>query len=146
MNRVWVGGRAVLVIIAALTAAPWLQAQQNGEARSSVPDVVRTVYDMRTFMAPLPLTEAELRGRRHVARRCANCHGGGTRQAPGPVLSRETVERLGESTIRDKVSRGSLAMPGFEYTLQPGQIDEIVAFLKTAAPGGPQAGAPAAPE
>lgn len=145
MNRLRMGCVAVLVTVSPLIAVSWVQAQQNGEARSAVPAVERTDYDMRTFMAPLPLTEAELQGRQHVARRCANCHRG-TTQAPGPVLSRQTVERIGEASIREKVRKGSPAMPGFEYTLQPAQIDQIVAFLKTAAPARAPAGATAAPE
>ena len=145
MNRLRLGCVVVFVTVSPLLVASWVQAQQNGEARSAVPTVERTDYDMRTFMAPLPLAEAELQGRQHVARRCANCHRG-TTQAPGPVLSRQTVERIGEASIREKVRKGSPAMPGFEYTLQPAQIDQIVAFLKTAAPVRTQPAAPAGPE
>jgi hypothetical protein len=36
--------------------------------------------------------------------------------------------------IRDKVRNGSTLMPSFEYTLQPVQIDDIIAFLKTYTP------------
>jgi len=108
-----------------------VQAQQNGEAHATVPTVVRTDYDMRTFVAPLPLNETELKGRKLFAQRCANCHGG-TAQRPGPPLSQQTVERLGDSMVREKVRKGSQMMPGFEYSLEPAQIDRILAFLKTA--------------
>jgi len=130
MNRVL--SRCVAVLVTLSPFASWVQAQQNGEARSTVPTVVRTVYDMRTFMAPLPLAETELKGRGLFAQRCANCHGG-TAQRPGPPLGQQTVERLGESSIREKVRKGSAMMPGFEYSVQPAQIDQIVAFLKTVA-------------
>ena len=132
MNRVLLWCVAVLVTLSPFAAAPWVQAQQNGEARSTVPTVVRTDYDMLRFVAPLPLAETELKGRGLFARRCANCHGG-TPQNPGPQLSRQTVERLGESVIHEKVRKGSPAMPGFEYSVEPAQIDQIVAFLKTVA-------------
>lgn len=107
--------------------------QRNGEAYSTAPEVVREVYDMRAAMAPLPLGDAERTGRALFAQRCANCHGG-TRQRPGPLLGRPTVERLGDAAIGEKVRRGSPMMPGFEHTLQPAQIDQIVAFLKTFTP------------
>jgi hypothetical protein len=38
-----------------------------------------------------------------------------------------------------------MTMPGFEYTLEPVQIDQIIAFLKTA-PVRDQTTVPAAPE
>jgi mono/diheme cytochrome c family protein len=125
------------VVVAALTlaigAAAGAQAQRNGEAFSSTPTVERERYDTRVFMAPLVLTEAQLNGRRIVAQRCANCHAGNPRQ-PGPPLGRQIVESRGEPFIRDKVKKGSTLMPGFDYTLQPGQIDDIIAFLKTYSP------------
>jgi mono/diheme cytochrome c family protein len=131
MNRVLLRCAAVLVMLSPFVVASWVQAQQNGEAHATVPTVVRTDYDMRTFIAPLPLNETELKGRKLFAQRCANCHGG-TAQRPGPPLGQQTVEKLGDSFIREKVRKGSLAMPGFEYSLEPAQIDRIVAFLKTA--------------
>lgn len=131
--------RAVrMVAIAAgllpLAMPPHAGAQQrNGEAYSTAAEVVREVYDMRAAMAPLPLGEVELKGRALFAQRCANCHGG-TRQRPGPLLGRPTLEKLGDAAIREKVRRGSPMMPGFEPTLQPAQVDQIVAFLKTFTP------------
>jgi hypothetical protein len=44
------------------------------------------------------------------------------------------VEKLGEVPFREKVRQGSAMMPGFQYTLQPAQIDQIAAFLKTFTP------------
>jgi hypothetical protein len=32
------------------------------------------------------------------------------------------------------VKNGSTLMPRFQYTLQPGQVDDIIAFLKTYTP------------
>jgi mono/diheme cytochrome c family protein len=37
-------------------------------------------------------------------------------------------------SFREKVRQGSAMMPGFQYTLQPAQIDQIAAFLKTFTP------------
>jgi mono/diheme cytochrome c family protein len=132
------------VTLSPFIVASWVHAQQNGEARATVPTVMRTDYDMRAFIAPLSLNETELKGRKLFAQRCANCHGG-TTQRPGPPLGQQTVERRGESFIREKARKGSMTMPGFEYTLEPVQIDQIIAFLKTA-PVRDQTTVPPAPE
>jgi mono/diheme cytochrome c family protein len=134
MSRVLLRCVAVLVTWSPFAMASWVQAQQNGEAQSIVPTVVHTDYDMRKFMAPLPLTEAELKGRTLFAQRCANCHGGNPPRNPGPLLGQQTVEKRGESSMREKIRKGSPVMPGFEYSLEPAQIDQIIAFLKTVAP------------
>jgi mono/diheme cytochrome c family protein len=135
MNRGLLRCLAALVAVSPFLVASWVHAQQNGEAHSTVPTVVRTDYDMRKFIAPLPLNETESKGRKLFAQRCANCHGG-TAQRPGPLLSQQTVERLGDSVIREKVRKGSVMMPGFEYSLEPARIDQIIAFLKTVPPRG----------
>jgi mono/diheme cytochrome c family protein len=128
----------------ALVAAPAL-AQRNGEAMSSVPAVERQPYDARIFMAPLALNEAEMNGRLLVAQRCANCHGGNARQ-PGPLLGKQMLADRGEAFVREKVANGSMLMPGFQYTLRPAQVDEIIAFLKTYSPPARSQQGAAAPE
>jgi mono/diheme cytochrome c family protein len=122
----------VLAVLAPLAARVDAQ-QRNGEAYSTAPDVVRETYDMRAAMAPPSLSDVEAKGRALFAQRCANCHGG-TRQRPGPLLGKPTVEKLGETAFREKVRQGSTMMPGFQYALQPTQIDQIGAFLKTFTP------------
>jgi mono/diheme cytochrome c family protein len=126
---------ATLVAASSLVVVSWAwaQAQRNGEEYSTVPKVERTDYDMSAFIAPLTLSETEMRGRKLFAQRCANCHGG-TAQRPGPPLGQQTVGTLGEASIREKVRKGSSMMPGFEYTLQTSRIDDIIAFLKTYTP------------
>jgi mono/diheme cytochrome c family protein len=134
----------LLFALAAVTIGVTVAAQTqrtNGEATSSTPTVERVPYQTRVFMAPLMLTEAQLNGRRIVAQRCANCHAGNPRQ-PGPPLGRQIVETRGDAFIRDKVKNGSTLMPGFQYTLQPEQIDEIIAFLRTYSPPARSAAAP----
>jgi mono/diheme cytochrome c family protein len=138
MNRLLLRCVAVLVTLSPFAAASWVQAQQNGEAHATVPAVVRADYDMQKFIAPLPLTETEVKGRQRFAQRCANCHGGNARQL-GPLLGQQTVERLGEPAIREKIRKGSPMMPGFEYSLEPAQLDQLIAFLKTFSPPRAQA-------
>jgi mono/diheme cytochrome c family protein len=122
---------ALAIFTLALTVAA--QSQRNGEATSFAPTVEQERYETRVFMAQLMLTEAQLNGRRIVAQRCANCHAGNPRQ-PGPPLGKAIVENRGDAFIRDKVNKGSMLMPGFQYTLNGSQIDDIIAFLKTYTP------------
>lgn len=136
-SRGWV----VLAGVVLLAAAPAL-AQRNGGAASSVPAVDREAYDARVFMAPIRLSETELAGRRLVAQRCANCHAGNMRQ-PGPPLGKSIIESRGEAFVREKILKGSTLMPGYQYSLQPAQIADIIAFLRTYSapapgPGGAQ--------
>ena len=123
----------MVVAVSSFVAGSSVQAQRNGEAYSTTPTVERTDYDMHMFMSPVSLSDTELRGRKLFAQRCANCHGG-TNQRPGPLLGQQTITKLGDSSVRDKVRKGSTAMPGFEHTLEVARIDDIIAFLKTYTP------------
>lgn len=52
-----------------------------------------------------------------------------------PVHCSGNKPSRGEAFIREKVKKGTpTLMPGFEYSLEPAQIDQIIAFLKTVAP------------
>jgi mono/diheme cytochrome c family protein len=130
MHRFLIRSALILTVALPLVVAPAALAQRNGEAASSVPTVESEPYETATFMAPLTLTAMERNGRRIVAQRCANCHGGNARQ-PGPPLGKQIVESRGDAFIRDKVRKGSTLMPGYEHTLQATDIDDIIAFLKT---------------
>jgi mono/diheme cytochrome c family protein len=46
----------------------------------------------------------------------------------------DTFKTSDEAAVRQKIVVGSSRMPGFQYALQPAQIDQIVAFLKTVTP------------
>jgi beta-lactamase superfamily II metal-dependent hydrolase len=127
------GTRGLAAFLLLIVTAAAATAQRNGEATSSVPAVERQPYDTRAFMAKLTLTEAETNGRLLVAQGCANCHGGNARQ-PGPPLGSQMLADRGEAFIREKIMKGSPLMPGFQYTLRPAQVDDIVAFLRTSAP------------
>ena len=91
------------------------------------PTVVRGVYDMGLVVQPSGLTEDQLAGRQLFYGRCSMCH---TRPS-GPWIDQTTVQQRGEAFVREKIARGSPGMPGQQYSLRPGQIDQIVAYLKT---------------
>lgn len=83
---------------------------------------------------PAPkLSESERAGERLYLQRCALCHSG---TAPayatyGPPLDSEVVTGRGDESVRKLILEGSARMPGFRYSLEPPQVDQIIAFLKT---------------
>jgi mono/diheme cytochrome c family protein len=72
-------------------------------------------------------------GKRLFFQRCSFCHlGMPTKyQTFGPVLYGEVVAELGDDTVKEKITDGSVAMPAFKYSLKPSEIDSIVGYLKT---------------
>lgn len=125
----------VSVFLAGLAA---LQAQTPasppGVGQRTTPKVERKEYDMRRLVTPPPLSENELAGRRLYIQRCGICHDPTGTATFGPWLDQETIKRRGETAARQVISTGSLRMPGFRYTLQPDQIDQLIAFLRTVTP------------
>jgi mono/diheme cytochrome c family protein len=71
-------------------------------------------------------------GHRLFVQSCAVCHlkPSPTADTYGPALSKETIAGR-ETDIRALIGKGSERMPGFRYSLEPAQIDAIVAYLAT---------------
>jgi mono/diheme cytochrome c family protein len=72
--------------------------------------------------------------------RCALCHlspdgwrKSGLAPSIGPslngILKDGSPER--EAAVRERIRMGSQAMPGFQYGLDPKQLDRVIAYLKT---------------
>jgi mono/diheme cytochrome c family protein len=125
-------------------ALPLLLAGPVARAQTQKPSAIveRTEYDMKKVLAPPALSETELEGRRLVVQRCAYCHDVGPRSGV-PRLDQERIKAVGEEAFREKILKGSRRMPGWQYALQPAQIDQIMAYLRTVASD--QKPAPAAP-
>ena len=79
------------------------------------------------------LTYAEFNGKKMFQQRCAVCHMPvvvDDSRTWGPALSAETV--IGkEPVVREFIRRGTARMPGFQYGLEPQEIDDIITYLKT---------------
>jgi len=76
-------------------------------------------------------------GRQLFVQSCGICHlkPSLTADRYGPALSRATVDGK-EEGVRAVIEGGSQRMPGFQYELGAGEIDAIIAYLKTVpAPG-----------
>jgi mono/diheme cytochrome c family protein len=88
--------------------------------------------------ASLALTDQQLRGEGLFLQRCSLCHLPKRMkvccQAPlAPLLfgklkvPNPDTERL----VRGQIQRGSANMPGFQYSLAPDQIDDVIAYIRT---------------
>ena len=84
------------------------------------------------------LTDPETRGENLFRQRCSLCHlprklKFGSPPVIGPELSGLFKEATPEKMklLRVAILKGSPNMPGFQYGLEPKEIDDLIAFLKT---------------
>src|ERR1700720_1078035 len=125
-KRIW---RALAIVLFGLAMARHGPSAQGRSANRIT--VSKRVYDKRLLLAKPQLSEAALKGRGLWVQRCAYCHDGvgtPTYRTLGPWLDAETVGTAeGEAFVRKQIASGSARMPGFRYTLQPEQVDQIIA-------------------
>jgi mono/diheme cytochrome c family protein len=96
--------------------------------------VTSRAYDRKQLLSVPALSAEAYRGRTVWLQRCAFCHDGvgqPSYNTMGPWIGAETVQVLGEAAFRAILSVGTERMPGFQYDLQPQQINDLIAFLKT---------------
>ena len=131
-RRFWRLGVLALAMLGGATA-PSTAAAQSGPTELTFS---RRVPDKQRLIAPPALSEAALNGRILWVQRCALCHDPVTSsgRAPGPWLDKQTVGARGEARVRERIAMGSTTMPGFQYALQPTQVDNLIAFLNTVSP------------
>ena len=81
---------------------------------------------------PDNLTDAQRHGRQVFAQSCGVCHLPPAMNAHtyGPPLSKDTAGGS-DDIIRGVISDGTPRMPAFKYYLDRGDIDAIIAYLKT---------------
>jgi len=91
-------------------------------------------YDKEKLLTLPAMSEDALTGRTLWLQKCAYCHdgvGSPTYRTMGPWLGAETITKLGEDNVRSFISKGDVRMPAFRYNLDPKQVDDLIAFLKT---------------
>ena len=81
------------------------------------------------------LTEQEEKGHGLYLQKCALCHSPKyqkpkTVPALAPSLS-GILKKYKEPAVRGLIMKGSPNMPGFQYTLEPKQLGDLIAYLKT---------------
>ncbi len=125
---------AVLLAGASLVASA-MQAGSGAPPRDPTRVTVsKRAYDRAQLVKPTTLAEDAYRGRTIWLQRCAYCHdgvGNNSYNTMGPWLGAETVQTLTEVAVRAIVAAGTERMPGFAYALQPQQMDDLLAFMKT---------------
>jgi mono/diheme cytochrome c family protein len=120
--------RSVLALMLVATAWPFAAAAQ-------------------TAVAPPALTATQLTGRNLFAQHCVVCHVKTLITAVrtyGPALSKESLGGQ-DDVMRELIGNGTPNMPGFKYSLEPGEIGSIIAYLKTLPTQPPAAPASSAP-
>jgi mono/diheme cytochrome c family protein len=71
-------------------------------------------------------------GRRLFVQSCGVCHTGVQQKAAlyGPALSKDSLGGQAD-VMREVISNGTPRMPGFKHHFERGEIDAIVAYLRT---------------
>jgi mono/diheme cytochrome c family protein len=90
----------------------------------------------QTVDAGPPLDATQLAGRNLFTQHCVVCHVKTLITAVrsyGPSLSKESLGGYDEVLLAF-IGTGTSNMPGFKYSLEPGEIASIVAYLKTLPP------------
>jgi mono/diheme cytochrome c family protein len=88
--------------------------------------------------SPAKLSEQETRGEGLFRQRCSLCHLSrilkfGSPAVIGPNLS-GLFKEAGpdkQKLLRGSILKGGPDMPGFQYGLEPKEVDDLIAFLKT---------------
>jgi mono/diheme cytochrome c family protein len=91
------------------------------------------------------LNDTQRLGRALFAQSCGVCHTNVQRTSAryGPALSKDSLGGQ-DDVMRDVIGNGTPRMPGFKYHFERGEIDAIVAYLKTVPAPQPAAPQPAA--
>ena len=79
------------------------------------------------------LSEGERAGERLFLQRCSVCHLGMAprHETNAPPLDRQLIEDSGEESVREDIMKGAPGMPGWQYALEPSEVDRIIGYLKT---------------
>jgi mono/diheme cytochrome c family protein len=84
------------------------------------------------------LTEEERRGEGFFLQRCSICHlprrlKFGSPPVVGPILSGQFKDAPPDQmkVLRGFILKGGPDMPGFQYGLEPKEVDDLIAYLKT---------------
>jgi len=84
------------------------------------------------------LGEVERRGEGLFLQRCSICHlprklKFGSPPVIGPILSEQFKDATPEQmkVLRGFILKGGPDMPGFQYGLEPKEVDDLIAYLKT---------------
>jgi mono/diheme cytochrome c family protein len=78
------------------------------------------------------LTPEQARGRMIVTQNCNICHlpqSFGSQQTYGPLLNRASANG-DDALMRTVIENGLVKMPGWKYTLNTQQINDVISYIK----------------
>ena len=78
------------------------------------------------------LTPAQARGRMIITQNCNICHlpqNPGS-QTYGPLLNKESTNG-DDNLMKQVIQTGLVKMPGWRYALNDGQINDVIAYIRT---------------
>jgi mono/diheme cytochrome c family protein len=123
-------GIGLLVTFSVLLIVP---VQVLPQAQQPLPTAVPGFYDALDKNAV-----AVRQGEATFYQRCSLCHlprirKAGTTPGPAPSLTGllKGADKEEENRVRSYILKGSNLMPGWQYSLKPAEIDEVIAYLKT---------------
>jgi cytochrome c553 len=105
-----------------------------GDGKTVPIKITTRQYDEKLLLSEPVLSDEAQTGRALWLQKCAYCHDGvgqPTYRTMGPWLGAETVQTLGEASVRAFINTGTTRMPGFRYGLDSQQVDDLIAFLNT---------------
>lgn len=114
-----------VLLFASLAVACAVEVQAQTKASPTVP-------------SPAKLTEDARRGEGLFLQRCSICHlprnlKFGSPPVTGPSLSGQFKDASPDQmkVLRGFILKGGPDMPGFQYGLEPNEVDDLIAYLKT---------------
>jgi mono/diheme cytochrome c family protein len=118
-----------IAMVVWLSAALPMACAREMRAQSKVPSPAQ---------APVTLTEDARRGEGLFLQRCSICHlprklKFGSPPVIGPNLSGQFKDANSDqmNVLRGFILKGGPEMPGFQYGLEPREVDDLIAYLKT---------------
>ncbi|MDP2730400.1 MAG: c-type cytochrome [Dehalococcoidales bacterium] len=122
------------------TAFPYFDTEE-GSISETTPAQPEGTMEETTAVTP-PATEetpqATIAAEEIYTARCAACHGVNREGVAGfaPALTPDSLAELSDAGTREAIAKGvpGTAMPGFEGTLSPEEIDALLQFIKNTTP------------
>ena len=110
----------------------------GGAARSLAQDKPAAAAPVSAKSSEKKLNEQETCGEGFFLQRCSICHlprnlKFGSPETVGPALRGQFKSASPDQlkVLRGYILKGGPGMPGFQYGLEPGEVDDLIAFLKT---------------
>jgi mono/diheme cytochrome c family protein len=133
-------GMVAVVALIVGSGSAWAQSRKDAPAEKPASDTIaitKRVYDTQAMLNAPVLSDSAYKGRTVWLQRCAYCHDGvgqPSYKTMGPWLDGQTIARFTEEGFRAFVAVGTDRMPGWQYSLRPQQVNDVIAFLKTVTP------------